>query len=795
MTQRISVLFGELITDAAVHRAVPLPAGVYEGLEPSLSGLGGNDGWTVTLATGTRGISIWRTAGLPFLGSHTIYEDGPVSVHLDGPGVKPRIDLVVGAHRWVEGPVDASTGYPTGVFTSDMLAIYGVVKGDPSDTPVAPALPIPFDVTGRRATILAQVLVPVTGTPLVSRWPQTDLRFGRRGLPLGDATLDEMGWIPAGQIPPIARPMVVANFAGLRALTPLQHTALALVVGTGIYQYDQSATLAETAVTVIKPTAADGRWIQVMGAATSGTTDTLPPVIATISINGSTASADVTDNVGVIQVDFLVDGVIKGTASKAPWQATLDLSSLTGQHVLLARAQDAAGNVTTSTPLPFTAGGSGSVDSQPPSISVSVSGTSGNLTLSANATDNVGVTKVEFQVDGTLKGTLNAGPWTLTLDSTTLTNGTHTLVARAYDAAGNMGTSAPVSFNVTNGDTWGPVVTWNSPANLSSVSGPFKAQVTATDTLGIVSVAWYLNGAKVGQQTAPASGSNTNGVWSIDLDATSLDPGVTFQVEAIALGTSGNSSGVSVNLHKPDTLAPTITVQLLPVTGTTRTYQATVHDNVGVARVEWRFDSVLKATTTTEPHQFSVDTAPLADGTHTVEAKAFDAEGNSAQTSNVIVVDSTHGPNDPNCFVAGTWVLTPSGPRRIEELRVGDQVLTIPELAHQQNVRVLVPADVEAVHHHRHAIYPILKVSGIGVTAEHPWATPDMAWTRTDHLSKGTKIRGLRHMKLGWIPIVAPKKGKPVSEVINLSVRKARTYMVSAHPGGPFLLVHNRKIM
>jgi hypothetical protein len=38
----------------------------------------------------------------------------------------------------------------------------------------------------------------------------------------------------------------------------------------------------------------------------------------------------------------------------------------------------------------------------------------------------------------------------MTLDSTTLTNASHTLTAKAYDAAGNVGTSTGVSFTVSN---------------------------------------------------------------------------------------------------------------------------------------------------------------------------------------------------------------------------------------------------------------------------------------------------------------------------------------------------------
>uniref|UniRef100_UPI0032169EB1 Ig-like domain-containing protein n=1 Tax=Dyella sp. TaxID=1869338 RepID=UPI0032169EB1 len=106
------------------------------------------------------------------------------------------------------------------------------------------------------------------------------------------------------------------------------------------------------------------------------------------------------------------------------------------------------------------------------------SGTSGTITLSATASDNVGVSKVEFYVDGTLKATDTASPYTATLDSTTLANGSHSLVAKAYDAANNVGTSATVSFSVSNG---------GGTATELVKNGSFESGATSwTQTSGVI---------------------------------------------------------------------------------------------------------------------------------------------------------------------------------------------------------------------------------------------------------------------------------------------------------------------
>ena len=75
---------------------------------------------------------------------------------------------------------------------------------------------------------------------------------------------------------------------------------------------------------------------------------------------------------------------------------------------------------------------------------------SGTITVTATANDPGGIVRVEFVVDGDLKGTATSSPYSITLDTKTLSEGSHTLVSRAYNAAGNIGTSPSVAFTVKN---------------------------------------------------------------------------------------------------------------------------------------------------------------------------------------------------------------------------------------------------------------------------------------------------------------------------------------------------------
>lgn len=89
----------------------------------------------------------------------------------------------------------------------------------------------------------------------------------------------------------------------------------------------------------------------------------------------------------------------------------------------------------------------------PPTVSITspLSGAtvSGLVTISATATDDVGVTQVNFYVDAVLLGSDLVAPYSWNWDSTTVLDGTRTLTARAIDTIGQTGSNA-VSVLVDN---------------------------------------------------------------------------------------------------------------------------------------------------------------------------------------------------------------------------------------------------------------------------------------------------------------------------------------------------------
>ncbi len=112
---------------------------------------------------------------------------------------------------------------------------------------------------------------------------------------------------------------------------------------------------------------------------------------------------------------------------------------------------------------------SGSIDLIPPTVALTTpasgSTVSGTITVAASASDNVGVSKVEFYLNSTLISTGLTPPYSFSWDTSTVLDGSQTLWAVAYDAAANFSQSTTVSVSTSQPlpvpafSTWGLLVT------------------------------------------------------------------------------------------------------------------------------------------------------------------------------------------------------------------------------------------------------------------------------------------------------------------------------------------------
>ena len=122
---------------------------------------------------------------------------------------------------------------------------------------------------------------------------------------------------------------------------------------------------------------------------------------------------------------------------------------------------------------------------------------SGGITVNVSATDEGGVVLVELYVDGGLINEDITSPYAFFWDTTNCANGTHEVMAVAYDTAGNQGVSEVISVSVDNvifEDTEAPVVTITSPGDGASIGNLETVQASASDDSGISRMELFLDG-------------------------------------------------------------------------------------------------------------------------------------------------------------------------------------------------------------------------------------------------------------------------------------------------------------
>ncbi|HLB36090.1 MAG TPA: Ig-like domain-containing protein [Gemmatimonadales bacterium] len=131
-------------------------------------------------------------------------------------------------------------------------------------------------------------------------------------------------------------------------------------------------------------------------------------------------------------------------------------------------------------------------DVTPPTVSITAptGGTvSGNVTVRASATDNVGVTLIKYYVDGALIGVFAPPVYSLVWNTALVPNGTHTLTVKATDAAGNTGTSAAVTVTVANPSPV-PVLSTLAPSSALQGGPVFTLTVTGSGFVSASTVRW-----------------------------------------------------------------------------------------------------------------------------------------------------------------------------------------------------------------------------------------------------------------------------------------------------------------
>jgi len=177
-------------------------------------------------------------------------------------------------------------------------------------------------------------------------------------------------------------------------------------------------------------------------------------------------------------------------------------------------------------------------DTTPPTVFITSpsnnSTVSGTVNVAANATDNLGISKVEFYVDNVLRTNDSLSPYTYSLDTWSLTNGTHTIKAKAYDTSG-LTSEASIAVSVDN-------VSDTAPPQISDVS-------SSSITSNSAQISWTTDEASTSQVeygTTPSYGSQTSLDQSLltshSQTLTNLSPNTTHHFRVKSRDSSGNEA-------------------------------------------------------------------------------------------------------------------------------------------------------------------------------------------------------------------------------------------------------------
>lgn len=191
------------------------------------------------------------------------------------------------------------------------------------------------------------------------------------------------------------------------------------------------------------------------------TEDTTPPDVSLTSpndgesVSGSvTISASATDDTGIAHVDFYINNTFVDSDTSSPYELGWDTTGTSdGEYTLSAIAQDTWGNEGSSSPVSVQVNNvddsntdtenTQDTDTLSPTVQL-VTAKIGNprmpkFKIDASASDDVGVTRIEIYLDGTLKAEENASTLKWMWETGNGDSGNHTITAKAYDAAGNVG--------------------------------------------------------------------------------------------------------------------------------------------------------------------------------------------------------------------------------------------------------------------------------------------------------------------------------------------------------------------
>ncbi|HSW85809.1 MAG TPA: Ig-like domain-containing protein [Candidatus Saccharimonadales bacterium] len=350
-----------------------------------------------------------------------------------------------------------------------------------------------------------------------------------------------------------------------------------------------------------------------------------------------TFQASASDNVGVTNVTYwLMNGYnnIGCQLYTSPYTCSWDTTKYSnGPVTIYAEIYDASNNYITTTPINLTINNGGNSDTIPPTVSITSptnnSSVSGTVSVNANASDNVSLANVVFQIDGNVVATDTASPYVYSWDTTKISNGTHNITAIATDSSGLTATSN-VQVNVSNADTTPPSV----PTGLTATSTAFNnvnlSWSPSTDNTGVAGYYVVRNGVTIANVTSGTNYSDS-----------SVSGSTAYTYQVLAYDAAGNNSTLSTSANAttpptPDTSPPSQPINLVAnvISSSQINLSWTAStDNVGVTGYNVFRNGVKVASVGT--NSFG-DTGLSANTIYQYYVIAYDSAGNMSQASSTV---------------------------------------------------------------------------------------------------------------------------------------------------------------
>jgi Domain of unknown function (DUF4082)/Bacterial Ig domain/Fibronectin type III domain/Lysyl oxidase len=235
----------------------------------------------------------------------------------------------------------------------------------------------------------------------------------------------------------------------------------------------------------------------------------------------ATLSATASGPAPISSVQFLLDGQPIGSpVTTPPYTMQWNAGSIpAGKHFLSAQATDSGGFVGTAPDVPVTTQAGTGEGTESPAVSI-VNPTagqvvSGTVPVSANVSSSVGISSVQFYLDGKALGAaVSTSPYAISWDTTTATSGSHKLSAAATDTAGKIGTSTTVEVAVQNPAQIGPCFVMDANVSIDghgTVTTP--SFITAEAGEQLLALVASDGPAGAGRQSATVSGAGLT--WTL----------------------------------------------------------------------------------------------------------------------------------------------------------------------------------------------------------------------------------------------------------------------------------------